>query len=135
MDRVDSAEGPVPVGGFRLDIPGVASARFLECTGLDDPAPADAAAARRRGRRVVTLRSGVFGTREILDWFAVSATGAPERRDVTIVALTADGTGEVTRWDLFETWPSQWQGAPIDAASDEVAVDSVTLVPDSIERG
>ena len=32
------------------------------------------------------------------------------------------------RWDLINAWPSEWRGAPLDALGREVAIESLTLV-------
>ena len=46
----------------------------------------------------------------------------------------SDGTTEVMRWDLINAWPSAWRGAALDALSHEVAIESLTIVFESLNR-
>jgi phage tail-like protein len=48
--------------------------------------------------------------------------------------LDTDGVTEVLRWDLINAWPSEWHGAPLDALAREVAIESLTLVFESLQR-
>ena len=48
--------------------------------------------------------------------------------------LQTDGVTEVMRWDLINAWPAEWRGAPLDALAHEVAIESVTLVFESLQR-
>ena len=57
-----------------------------------------------------------------------------DRRNVSILMLGTDGITEVLRWDLINAWPSEWRGAPLDALAREVAIESVTLVYESLAR-
>ena len=39
------------------------------------------------------------------------------------------------RWDLINAWPSRWRGASLDALDREVAIESLTLVFETLDRG
>ena len=41
---------------------------------------------------------------------------------------------EVLRWNLLNAWPCEWRAARLDALSKQVAIESMTLVFDSVER-
>jgi phage tail-like protein len=38
------------------------------------------------------------------------------------------------RWNLVDAWPAEWRSAGFDALSREIAIESITLVFDSLER-
>jgi len=130
---------------FKLDIAGVTEAHFTECSGPSVkvtaityreagnnqvvrhiPGPVDYAA--------VTLRYGLTTSRELWDWLQTAAQGRVERKNVSILMLDSQGAAEVMRWNLIDAWPSAWQGAVLDALSREVAIESLTLVYDTLER-
>jgi len=130
---------------FKLDIAGVTEAHFTECSGLGVkvtaityreagnnqvvrhiPGPVDYAA--------ITLRYGLTTSRELWDWLQTAVQGRVERKNVSILMLDSEGTTEVMRWNLIDAWPSEWQGAVLDALSREIAIESLTLVYDTLER-
>jgi phage tail-like protein len=130
---------------FKLVIQGVTEGHFTECSGLE--VNVGVIKYREAGNNQivhvmpgqvsygdVTLRYGLTQSRELWDWVMTSAQGRPDRRNVSILMLDSEGTREVLRWDLINCWPSVWRGAPLDAISQEVAIESLTLVFESIER-
>ena len=60
--------------------------------------------------------------------------GHVERRNVSVLMLDTDDVAEVLRWDLINAWPAEWRGAPLDALGREVAIESMTLVFESLQR-
>jgi phage tail-like protein len=64
-----------------------------------------------------------------------AAEGKVERKDVSISLLDSQGSNEVMRWNLHDAWPSEWQGAALNASDRSVAIESLTLVFDRLERG
>jgi len=49
--------------------------------------------------------------------------------------LESDGVTEVLRWDLVNAWVSEWRGAPLDALARQLALESVTIVFETLDRG
>jgi phage tail-like protein len=130
---------------FKLMIQGVAAGHFTECSGLGGRVEAiryreagNTAVVHRVPGRVeyadVTLRYGLTSTRELFDWFMTAVNGNPTRKNVSILILDSVGTTEVLRWDLINAWPSAWRGAPLDALNQEIAIESVTLVFETLQR-
>ncbi len=118
---------------------------FTECTGLG--ATVEAIRYREAGNaqvehRVpghvryqdVTLRYGLTSSHELFDWFMTSVNGNPARQEVSILLLDSAGTSEVMRWNLIGAWVSSWRGAVLDALSQEVAIESVTIVYEYFQR-
>jgi phage tail-like protein len=48
--------------------------------------------------------------------------------------LDSTGQTEVMRWNLTNAWPARWRGAPLDALNREIAIETLTLVYETIER-
>jgi phage tail-like protein len=130
---------------FKLLIEGVTEGHFTECSGLGIEVEAikyreggNNQVVRRIPGRVeyadVVLRYGLTDSRDLWDWFNAAVEGSVERKNVSILMLGSDGATEVLRWNLLNAWPSAWRGAPLDAMSQEVAIESLTLVFESLER-
>ena len=135
---------PYRAYNFKLVIQGVTMGHFVECTGLG----VRVAALRYQegGGHVVhripgpvdygdvTLRYGLTSSTELWTWFMTGVEGHVERRNVSVLMLDTDDVTEALRWDLINAWPSEWRGAPLDALGREVAIESMTLVFESLQR-
>lgn len=136
---------PYRAYNFKLDIAGVTEGHFTECSGLGVrvetikyreagnaqvvrhiPGPVDYAS--------VTLRYGLTASRELWEWMQTVVQGKVERKNVSIVILDSQGVTEVMRWNLNDAWPSEWSGAPLNAMNREIAIESLTLVYDTLAR-
>lgn len=82
----------------------------------------------------VTLRYGLTQSRDLWDWMVTAINGAVQRRTVHILMLNPQGAAEQLRWTLHEAWPTAWHGAPLDAMSSLVAIESLELVYEKLER-
>ena len=51
-----------------------------------------------------------------------------------LLARRSDAT-EVVRWNLVNAWPREWRGTPLDAMGQEIAIETLTLVFETLERG
>jgi phage tail-like protein len=139
------AVDPFRAYSFKLDIGGVTEGHFTECSNLGIrvtairyreggnnqvvrhiPGPVEYA--------YVTLRYGLTSSHELWDWMMGAVRGRVERKNVSIIMLDSEGANEVIRWNLIDAWPSEWQSAGFDALSREIAIESLTLVYDSLER-
>jgi phage tail-like protein len=128
-----------------LFIPDVPQGHFAECSGIG--VKVDAISYREGGNSQivhrlpgkveyasVTLRYGLTASRDLWDWMQKSVAGTVERRTVHIVMLGPEGVEEKLRWTLHDAWPSAWHGAPLDAMSSMVAIESLVLVYGTLER-
>lgn len=136
---------PYRAYNFKLLIEGVTEAHFTMCTGLGVAVEAikyreagnDQVVRRIPGRveyADVTLSYGLTHSRDLWDWFLTAVTGSVERKNISILMLDPDGVTERMRWNLVDAWPREWRGAPLDALSQEVAIETLTLVFESMER-
>lgn len=135
---------PFRAYNFKLLIQGVTVGHFVECTGLG--VRIKAIRYQEGGGHVVhripgpveyddvTLRYGLTTSAELWNWFMTGVQGKVERRNVSILMLDPDDITEVLRWDLINAWPSDWRSAPLDALAHEVAIESMTLVYESVQR-
>jgi phage tail-like protein len=82
----------------------------------------------------VTLSYGLSASTELWDWLMAAVRGSVSRRNVSIVMLDSTGSTEVLRWNLLNAWPEAWYGAPLDAMSREVAIETLVLAHEGLER-
>jgi phage tail-like protein len=137
---------PYRAFNFKIEIGGITEGHFTEVIGLG--ARVAPISYREAGNsqvvhyvpgRVeyseVTLRYGVTRSRELFEWFKTGIVGRVQRKNLSIVLFDADGTTEVMRWNLVNAWATEWRGSLLDAHSQEVAIESLTLVCESLDRG
>ncbi|HZN13476.1 MAG TPA: phage tail protein [Acidimicrobiales bacterium] len=136
---------PYRAYNFKLQIQGVTAGHFTECSSLGvkvHPIKYREAGNTQVTHCVpgqleyadVTLRYGLTDSTELWDWFMSAVSGNVQRRNVSVLMLDSAGANETTRWNLVNAWPSEWRGAPLDALRREVAIESVTLVFDELNR-
>lgn len=137
---------PYRAYNFKLEIQGVTEGHFTECSGLEVDLQVIPYREAGTGQLVhhipgrvdyggITLRYGLTSSRDLWNWFQKAVQGKVERRNVSILMLGSDGVEEVARWNLVSAWPSNWKGVALDALSREMAIESLTLVFDSLDRG
>lgn len=141
------ADSPDPFRAYnwKLVSNGITEAHFTECIGLG--VEVEVIRYREAGSnqsvlalpgpptyRDVTLRYGMTNSRELFDWMMTAVNGAVQRQNVSIVMLDTEGVTEVFRWNLTNAWPRKWEAHPLDALSRDVAIESLTLVFEGLER-
>jgi phage tail-like protein len=140
MARVD----PYKDFRFQVEIDGIASSRFLECTGLGSEVAVieyreggDPTAVRKLPGRAsfsdITLKRGITESRDLYDWHRSLLQGQNDRRNGKIILLD-DGGAEVVRWVFREAWPRKWEGPELNAMNNQVAIETFVLTCESIER-
>jgi phage tail-like protein len=136
---------PYRAYNFKLMIQGVTEGHFTECSGLGIkvqvikyreggtnqvihciPGPVEYAD--------ITLRYGLTASRDLWDWLMTAVQGKVARKNVSILLLDSDGVAEVMRWDLVNAWIAEWRGSVLNAMQREVAIESLTLVFETLQR-
>lgn len=130
---------------FNLLVEGIQTAGFIEASGLG--ADIDVIEYREGGGggmvrhlpgqvhyRPITLRYGVSRDRSLWDWFDQTSSGDLIRRNVSVIQYEADGITEAFRWNLDRAWPAQFGVAPMESHAASIAIESLTLVYDRLER-
>jgi phage tail-like protein len=136
---------PYRAYNFKLLINGVTEGHFTEVTGIGVRVQqiayreaGDHATVRAIPGRVtyppITLRYGLTSSSELWDWLMATVAGQVARREASIVMLDPAGATEVLRWNLQRAWPQEWYGAPLDASSQELAIETLVLAHEGLER-
>jgi len=82
----------------------------------------------------VTLKRGVTKDYAFFaEWIKQTHTESFTRRDVTI-ALLDDLMQPAVSWKLSKAWPTKYSAPDFNATSNEVAIESLELVCEGIER-
>ena len=139
-DRKD----PYRVYNFLVEVEGVTTAGFRECSGLDtaqDPIE------YRNGNEDITVRKlpglvkysnitlkwGFTDDAAFWDWRKKAMDGKVERKNGSIILLD-DAREEKLRWNFREGWPTKWTGASFNATSNEVAIETLEIAHEGLEK-
>ncbi|MBO1031926.1 phage tail protein [Tessaracoccus sp. SD287] len=137
-------QDPYRAYNFKFEINGTVQGHFVKVEGLGFKlerilyrAGGEHAEVRSVPGRVeykpVTLRYGLTDSTELLTWLFAAVEGRVQRQNVSIAMLDDSGSREVRRWNLIAAWPCEWDGAPLDALGNELAIESLTLAYDRLE--
>jgi phage tail-like protein len=130
---------------FVIDIQGVTSGYFTEVSGLSISVESipyreggAAPAVRKLPGRVsygdVTLKWGMSETTELWEWLMVTVQGNVSPKELSIILLAPDGQQENTRWNLHSAWPTAWRCAHLRGDAQGVALETLVLAHEGIER-
>ena len=140
MPRVD----PYKNFRFLVEIDGIVQAGFSECSGLGSEVEVveyreggeDTTVRKLRGKASypdISLKWGLTDSRELYDWHLAAVNGNVERKNGSVILL--DDTGqEKVRWNFFNAWPSKYEAPSLDAKGSDVAIDSLTVCSERMER-
>jgi phage tail-like protein len=135
---------PLRAYNFKLLINNVTEGHFTEVSGLG--VKVERISYREGGNTTVraipgrvtyaavTLRFGLTASQELWDWLMSAVAGRVVRRNVSVVMLDSSGSAEVLRWNLINAWPQEWYGAPLDALSQELAIETLVLAHEGLQR-
>ena len=136
---------PYRAFNFKIEVQGVTEGHFTEVCGLG--AKVTPISYREAGNSqvvhyvpgrveysAITLRYGVTRSKDLFEWFKTGVKGQLQRKNLSIVMVDGDGTTEVMRWNIVNAWVTEWLGSVLNANSQEVAIESVTLVCESLDR-
>lgn len=132
---------PLPDFRFLVEIDGIQQAAFMECSGLGSHVEVveyreggePSVVRKLPGKTVypdIVLKWGVTQSRELYDWHLAVIQGKLQRKSGSVVLLDRDGTEKV-RWNFSEAWPSRWDGPTLNAMSNDVAIESLTITCES----
>lgn len=82
----------------------------------------------------ITLEWGVTNSRTMWDWLMSAANGTVQRKEISIVIIGNDPNEEKVRWNLSNAWACEWNGAELDASGNNIAIESMVLQAESVER-
>ncbi len=129
---------------FRVEIDGISVGDFYECSGLGSRVEVieyrqggSATVHKLPGLRKtsdIVLKRGITASRELQDWHTKVLNGHPDRRNGSVILLD-DAGQEVVRWNFFQAFPSRWDGPLLKANGNDVAIETLTLSCEGVERG
>ena len=129
---------------FLVEIDGITRAGFRECSGLDtsqDPIDyregTDALTARKlpglNKYSNISLKWGITTDADLWDWRKQVMDGTIERKNGSMVLLNDTGEEQV-RWNFREGWPTKWTGPSFNATGNEVAIETLEIVHEGLEK-
>ena len=138
------ATDPFASFNFKLEIEGITVAGFNEVTGLNQESnvidyregqegitPRKLPGLNKFGN--ITLKRGISPDLSVYNWRKTVTDGDIERRNASIV-LHNEKHEEVVRWNLVNAWPSKYVGPDLKANANEVAIESIELTHEGMER-
>jgi phage tail-like protein len=137
-------EDPYKAFNFLVEIDGIARAGFSEVSGLESETQVIEYRAGGESNTVrklpgltkyanIVLRRGVTQDAELWNWRKTVEEGRVDRRNGSITVRDDDGT-EVVRWNFFNGWISKWQGPDLNARANEVAIETIEIAHERLER-
>ncbi len=129
---------------FLVELDGITRAAFKECSGLNnttDPVDYREGGENTTVRKLpgkttyseISLKWGMTDSDELYKWRKTVVDGKIERKNGSIILLDAQGN-EKLRWNFVNAWPSKWEGPTFDATANDVALETLTLVHEGIDR-
>lgn len=135
-----------PYNSFRflVEIDGITQASFSECSGFGSNVEVveyreggDTLSVRKLPGKVsypdIVLKRGITDSAELYEWHKAAVQGTIVRKNGSIVLLNDLGEEKI-RWNFYEAWPSKWDGPDFNAKGNEVAVESLTITCEKLER-
>ena len=129
---------------FLVEIDGITRAAFHEVSGLDSSI--DVVEHREGGENItnrklpgavkysnITLKWGLTDDRELYDWHRQCINGTVQRKNGSVVLLDRAGNEKV-RWNFQNAWPSKWTGPSFSAEGNDVAIETLELAHEFLER-
>ena len=144
-----SEKKPRPTNHFRLTLAGKeAVGQFREVSGLDSESEiVEQKEVDAQGNPVVIkvngnvkwsnieLKRGLDPNKGLWDWRYMVETKGPDaaRTDCTLELLDYDGSAIAT-YNITQAWPSKYTGAAMNAGSNEIAVEGITICHEGFKR-
>jgi phage tail-like protein len=134
---------PYKAFNFLVEIDGVAVAAFSEVSGLESETAvieyrtgSDGTLRKLPGLTKfanLVLRRGITQDRDLWNWRQAVVTGDVQRRNGSVILLD-DQRNEVVRWNFAAGWPCKWQGPALNAKNNEVAIETLEIAHEGLER-
>ena len=128
---------------FIVEIDGLATAGFTECSGLSTETTvieyregSDKDVVRKlpglNKFSNITLKRGLTANRDLWNWRKTIIEGTIDRRNVAIILLADDRT-EVARFTLSQAWPCKWVGPALNAKGNDIAIEELELAHEGLD--
>ena len=129
---------------FLVEIDGITRAAFHEASGFDssvdviehreggDPTTPRKLPGMTKHANIV-LKRGITDDTQLWQWHADVVDGNVKRKNGSIVLLDNAGQEKV-RWNFFNAWPAKWTGPSLSAEGNDVAIETLELAHEGLER-
>jgi phage tail-like protein len=136
---------PFAAFNFIVEIEGIAKVGFSEVYGLaveieaveyregGDPSPPVRKLPGRAKYSNITLKRGSTPDLTLWKWIKSVVDGQAMRASVAITLLN-NQRQPVARWNVREAWPCKYEGPSLNAKGNEVAIESLELCHEGLER-
>ena len=130
---------------FVVEIDGIKQAGFSDCSGFGastDPIEYREGGDNTTVRKMpgvtkytnITLKWGITDSRELYDWYRDVVKGKVVRKTGSIVLYDVDGITEKVRWNFVNAWPTKWDGPDFTAKGNDIAIETLEIAHEGIER-
>ncbi len=144
MPETGARTDPFVAFRFEVTFDGLASGGFAECSGLQLETEVQEYAEGGQNDRVhkfatrtkqapLVLKRGIVD-RELWDWFFDVSQGKAQFRDGTVLVRDPSGSEIVAEWQLRRAFPSKWAGPDLNAGQSAVAMETLELTHNGLER-
>ncbi len=129
---------------FRIEVDGIDRGGFREASGLD--VSQDAIDYREgsdpiHSRKMpglnkysnITLKVGVTDDASLWEWRKKAIDGKVERKTGSIILIDEAGEEKI-RWNFKEAWPTKWTGPSLNATGNEVAIETLEIAHEGLEK-
>jgi phage tail-like protein len=129
---------------FLVEIDGITRAAFHEVTGFDSTI--DVIEHREGGENTalrklpgmtkysnIVLKWGITDDVQLYQWHRAVINGDIERKNGSIVLLNRLGA-EVGRWNFIRAWPTKYDAPDFNAEGNDVAIETLELAHEGLER-
>ena len=129
---------------FLVEIDGITQAGFSDCSGFG--ASTDPIEYREGGENTtvrklpgltkypnITLKWGMTDSAELYNWYRDVIKGKIQRKNGSIIVLDLEGNEKI-RWNFTNGWPTKWDGPDFSAKGTDVAVETLEIAHEGIER-
>lgn len=137
---------PDPFGNynFLVELDGISRGAFQECSGFDSTI--DVIEHREGGENTtvrklpgmtkysnIVLKWGITDDMDLYTWHRNAVKGQVERKNGSILLLDRQGS-VVARWDFVRAWPTKYDGPDFNAEGTDVAIETLELAHEGVER-
>lgn len=138
--RVDPYRG----FNFLVEIDGITQAGFQEVSGVDastDPVDYREGTDPNHVRKLsglnkyspIMLKRGITDSDELWEWRQTVIDGKTERKNGSIVLLDEAGAEKI-RWNFANGWPTKWTGPSFNSTSTAVAIETLEITHEELQR-
>lgn len=144
MPEVAARIDPALAFRFAITLDDMSAGGFSECTGLSIETEVQEYAEGGLNTNVhrfptrskhgsITLKRGIVD-RALWEWYDDLVQGRVRRRNGTIAVKDTGGEQVVVEWQFRDAFPCKWTGPDLNATQSAVAVESLELCHEGLER-